>query len=98
MLHFSEMTFGVNTMTWGIVPFAPLNYGPGDRVPLKDFTKFAVNNEEDALWKVRLAIGVIVGIVYKPDSESPNGLMPLVRKWNVLARTRKQAMTYARKE
>lgn len=231
MLHFSEMTFGVNTMTWGIVPFAPLNYGPGDRVPLKDFTKFAVesfvrleggglknnssrtlefyadailsylanvddiyaldmrllmrmlvrtvtiymsedfrtmpryvseeiertpalwwillsclplhtwmetsrgdklllklnekldesrrhlsqmgfreavfqikkvqyavNNEEDALWKVRLAIGVIVGTTYTLDGEAPKDLMPLVRKWNVLARVRKQAMTYARKE
>lgn len=222
MLHFSEMTFGINTMTWGIVPFAPLNYGPGDRVPLKDFTnvvveafsrlevgglksgssrtlefyadailsylanvddiytldmrllmrmivrtvaiyvnedfrtmpsyvleaiertpalwwtvlvclpmrtwmeasrnddrllytlnrkldesrrhlsqmgfreavfrikkvQYAVDNE-DALWRVRLAIGVLVGIVYKHDGESPKDLMPLVRKWNALARTRK---------
>lgn len=231
MLHFSEMTFGINTMTWGIVPFSPLNYGPAEKVPLKDFAnvvveafsrlevgglkcgssrtlefyadailsylanvddiytldmrllmrmivrtvaiyvnedfrtmpsyvleeiertpalwwtvlvclpmrtwmeasrnddrllytlnrkldesrrhlsqmgfreavfrikkvQYAVDNE-DVLWRVRLAIGVLVGIVYKHDGESPKDLMPLVRKWNVLSRTRKQPMTYARKE
>lgn len=231
MLHFSEMTFGINTMTWGIVPFAPLNYGPGDRVPLKDFIRFAVESfsrlevgglkngsdrsaefyadailsylanvddiytldmrllmrmlvrtlaiyinedfrtmpryaleavertpatwwillsclplhtwmetsrrndklmiklnekldesrrhlnqigfreavwrvqkvqhavdNEDVLWKVRLAIGVVVGTTYTLDGEAPKDLMGLVRKWNVLARARKQPMTYARKE
>lgn len=230
MLHFSGMTFGVNTMTWGIVSIPPLNYGPCGKVPLKDFTRFAVESfcrlevgglkngsdrsaefyadaivsylanvddvyvldmqllmrmlvrtvtiymnedframpryaleeiertpalwwmllsclpmhtwmettrrdkltiklhnkldesrqrlsqmgfreavfqikkvqyavdNEDVLWKVRLAIGVVVGTTYTLDGESPRDLMPLVRKWNVLSRSNKQPMTYARKE
>ena len=231
MLHFSEMTFGINTMTWEIVSFAPLNYGTPEKVPLKDFTRFAVESfsrlevgglkngsdrsaefyadailsylanvddiytldmrllmrmlvrtlaiyinedfrtmpryaleaverttatwwillsclplhtwmetsrrndklmiklnekldesrrhlnqigfreavwqvqkvqhavdNEDVLWKVRLAIGVVVGTTYTLDGEAPKDLMGLVRKWNVLARARKQPMTYARKE
>lgn len=233
MLHFSGMTFGISTMTWGIVPFAPLNYGTPEKVPLKDFTMFAVesfrrlgdgglrhgNNRsvefyadailaylanvddvyvldmrllmrmivrtvtiymnedfatlpryaleeiertpalwwtammclpmhtwmeaslvknddrllmalnkkldeswrhlnqmgfreavwraqkvqhavdnEDVLWKVRLAIGVVVGTIYASDEETPKVLMGLTRKWNVLSRSSKQTMTYARKE